>query len=106
MTGLYDHRCLFPPKRFYENNQQNKNIKLKALISSSHMSNLLYNQFYSAGSLAQQCPAFSDSLEPLHSGTKFPVKLFLGTRKTGQKETEGCMRTFCRFEEIQKGGEM
>lgn len=55
------------------------------------MSNLLYNQFYSAGISAQQIPAFSGSLEPLHSGTKFPVKLTVSTLNESWTET-GYMR--------------
>lgn len=92
MIGLDDCRCHLQPKRFCENNQQNKKVKLKILLFSSHMNNLLCNQFYS-GSSAQQGPAFSGSLEPLQSGTKFPVKLWtVSMDNEGWTETVGYRR--------------
>lgn len=107
VVGLDDGRCLFQPKWVYENNQQNKKVKLKTLLSSSHMNNLLYNQFYSAGSSAQQSPAFSGSLEPLDSGQSCQWNLlFLWTMKAEQKQKVIREPNLCSFEEIQKGREM
>lgn len=56
------------------------------------MNNLLYQQFYSAGSSAQQAGAFSGSLEPLLSGTKLPVKFTVYMDNEGWSETKGYRR--------------
>lgn len=56
------------------------------------MNNLLYQQFYSAGSSAQQAGALSGSLEPLLSGTKLPVKFTVYMDNEGWSETKGYRR--------------
>lgn len=73
------------------------------------MNNLLYNQFYSAGSSAQKSPAFSGPLEPLHSGTKFPVKFTVSMDNEGWTEREGYMRaglqiTFAGLQRLRREG--